>query len=675
MAQGAGERGGDDELVCDRTVLGALVNTTHTHLDGFGRVDTADAHAVGLRENLRNAELAGLELQTGHIEQGLEFDRRLAVTVGELLFQILQIGLVAGGGELAVCFQTQLVRIDVLDRNRRFDGQVDGHGHRLDVLFGLLVLLHGFGHHAYVQVEAHALDMAGLLVAQKVSGATQLQILHGHVETGAERRVLRDRGEPVVGLLGHRLGRVVQEVGVRAFTSTADAAAQLMKLAQAETVGMVDDQRVRVGYVKTRLDDRGAHEHVDVTMPEVADDLVKLLLTHLAVGDADVRFGHQRMDLVGDGRDVLHAIVHVEHLAAAQQFTAHRRGDLRVLVGSHKGQHRQPVFGRGGQRGHLANAGHGHLQRTRDRRGRQGQHVHIGAQCLQRFLVFHAETLLLVDDDEPQILERDLGVQQFVRADDHVHRAGPQALDGPVDLLGGLEPAHGRHIDREPFEPFAEGLVMLLDQQRGGHEHGHLLAVLHGLEGRAQRDLGFAEPHIAADQAIHRHGLFHVGFDLVDGGELVGGFLIGEGVFQLFLPWGVRAEREALGALAGGVQLDQVVGDLMDVLAGLGFGGRPVGAAELVELGSFGTDVFADLVELVGGDEQFVRRGAALGRRIFDDQVFASGFVGAGADGALAHFDEPADAVLLVHHVIAFFEFHQVDGLAPAFRRFGHGHG
>ena len=40
-----------------------------------------------------------------------------------------------------------------------------------------------------------------------------------------------------------------------------------------------------------------------------------------------------------------------------------------------------------------------------------------------------------------------------------------------------------------------------------------------------------------------------------------------------------------------------------------------------------GADVFADLVELVDGDEQFVRRGAALGRRIFDDQVFASGLL------------------------------------------------
>ena len=395
----------------DRAVLGAFVNTAHTHLDGFGRVDATDAHAVGLRENLRNAELAGLELQTGHVEQGLEFDRRLAVTVGKFLFQILQIGLVAGGGELAVRFQTQLVRIDVLDRNRRFDGQVDGHGHRLDVLFGLLVLFHGFGHHAYVQVEAHALDMAGLLVAQKVTGAAQFQVLHGHIETGAERRVLRDGGEPVMGLLGHRLGRVVQEVGVRALAAATDAATQLMELAQAETVGMVDDQRVRIGDIKTGLDDCGTHEHVDVAMPEAADDLVELLLPHLAVGDADVRLGHQRVDLVGDGRDVLHTIVDIEHLAASQQFAAYGCGDLRILVGAHIGQHRQPVFGRGGERGHLANAGHGHFQRARDRRGRQGQHVHVGAQGFQRLLVFHAETLLLIDDDESQILELDFRVQ------------------------------------------------------------------------------------------------------------------------------------------------------------------------------------------------------------------------------------------------------------------------
>ena len=170
--------------------------------------------------------------------------------------------------------------------------------------------------------------------------------------------------------------------------------------------------------------------------------------------------------------------------------------------------------------------------------------------------MFHAETLLLVDDDESQILELDFRVQQFVCADDHVHRAVFQAFDGRVDLLGGLEAAHGGHIHRETCESFAERLEMLLDKQRGGHEHGYLLAVLYGFECGAHGDFGFAEAHVAADESVHGHGLFHVGLDFVDGGELVGGFLIGEGVFQFFLPRGVWAECKAFGALAGGVQLD-----------------------------------------------------------------------------------------------------------------------
>ena len=216
---------------------------------------------------------------------------------------------------------------------------------------------------------------------------------------------------------------------------------------------------------------------------------------------------------------------------------------------------------------------------------------------------------------------------------------------------------------------------MLLDEQRGRHEHGHLLGILHGLEGGTHGDLGFAKAHVAADEAIHRDRLLHIGLDLVDGGQLVGGLLVRERVLQLLLPRGVRAEREAGRALAGRIQLDQILGDLMDVLAGLGLGGRPVGAAQFVEFRGLRADVLADLVELVGGDEQLVRRGAAFARRIFDDQVFARGLRIPGSDGTLTHLDEPADAMLLVHHVIAGFQLHQVDGLAPPFRGFGLGRG
>ncbi len=62
---------------------------------------------------------------------------------------------------------------------------------------------------------------------------------------------------------------------------------------------------------------------------------------------------------------------------------------------------------------------------------------------------------------------------------------------------------------------------MLLREQRGGHEHRHLLARLHGDERRAQRDLGLAEAHVAADDAVHRLLAGEVGDDVGDGQRLV----------------------------------------------------------------------------------------------------------------------------------------------------------
>ena len=46
------------------------------------------------------------------------------------------------------------------------------------------------------------------------------------------------------------------------------------------------------------------------------------------------------------------------------------------------------------------------VQGPRDRRGRQGQHVHRRPQRLEPLLVLDAEPLLLVDDDQAQVLER-----------------------------------------------------------------------------------------------------------------------------------------------------------------------------------------------------------------------------------------------------------------------------
>ena len=68
------------------------------------------------------------------------------------------------------------------------------------------------------------------------------------------------------------------------------------------------------------------------------------------------------------------------------------------------------------------------------------------------------------------------------------------------------------------------------------------LPVLHGFEGGAHGHFGFAVADIAAQQAIHRHGRFHVVLDVRDGGELVVGFVVVEGVFEFALEFVVRGE-------------------------------------------------------------------------------------------------------------------------------------
>ena len=48
---------------------------------------------------------------------------------------------------------------------------------------------------------------------------------------------------------------------------------------------------------------------------------------------------------------------------------------------------------------------HRHLQRARDRRGGEREHVDVGAQLLELLLVGDAEALLLVDDHQAEALE------------------------------------------------------------------------------------------------------------------------------------------------------------------------------------------------------------------------------------------------------------------------------
>ena len=190
-------------------------------------------------------------------------------------------------------------------------------------------------------------------------------------------------------------------------------------------------------------------------------------------------------------------------------------------------------------------------------------------------------------------------------------------------------------------EALGERAVVLLGEDRGGHQHQHLLALGGGLEGRAQGHLGLAVADVAADQAVHRPRRLHVGLDQLDRLALVGRLVEREALLELALPVGVGAEGVAAAPAALCVQAEQLAGELLRGAAGARLHRLPARAAELGQrrVLAAGAHVARDLGELIGGHEHAV---IAL---VFEVQVVARDL----RHGARLKAREARHAVVLVH--------------------------
>src|SRR5262245_33920062 len=99
--------------------------------------------------------------------------------------------------------------------------------------------------------------MPRLLLAQKVAGAANIEIVARQSEAGAERIERLQDLEPLLCGLGEGAVGWSRQQRIGALLGAAYAAAKLIKLSQAEHVGAMDDERVCGRYVETRFNDRG----------------------------------------------------------------------------------------------------------------------------------------------------------------------------------------------------------------------------------------------------------------------------------------------------------------------------------------------------------------------------------------------------------------------------------
>ena len=279
-----------------------------------------------------------------------------------------------------------------------------------------------------------------------------------------------------------------------------------------------------------------------------------------ATSDAQARA--ELLDLRRRLLDRLDPVVQVEALAAARVLALERGLDELVVVLAHVGADRPAALGRGLDHRDVAQARERHVQRARDRRCAQREHVDLEPQRAQQLLLRDAEALLLVDDHEPELLRDHVAAEHAVRADQDVDLARLEVGD---DLLLLLRRAEARdHLDphREVAVALAEGVPVLLGEHRRRDEHQRLLAVHRDGEGRADGDLGLAEADVAADEPVHRARRLEVLLDGLDRGALVLGLAVRELRLEPLEPLVLELVRDPGRLLAARVEREQLAGQL-----------------------------------------------------------------------------------------------------------------
>ena len=306
------------------------------------------------------------------------------------------------------------------------------------------------------------MDLAALVRSQKVAGSADFQVAHGDAETGAQLVGLEDGVDALAGRVGDFLVVGQQQVGIGAVIASADASAQLIELGEAEPVGAVYDDGVDVGHVEAGLYDGGAHQHVGLPVGELHHHVLELGLGHLAVADDEAGFGHQFLQFFRGLLDGADAVVQEENLAVAFHLAQDGLAHEVAAVLGHERLDGQAGLRRCVDHAHVAYAGEGHVQGARDRSGREGEDVHLGAHLLKTFLVGDAEAVFLIDDDQPEVVEPHVLLQDPVGSDDDIDRAGFGRIDDIRLLLVGAEAAQHLDLDGIGREPFGKGGVVLL---------------------------------------------------------------------------------------------------------------------------------------------------------------------------------------------------------------------
>ena len=464
-----------------------------------------------------------------------------------------------------------------------------------------LSLLNFFIQHAAVEIIANSLKMPGLFASEKIAGAADFQVAQGNAKAGAEFGKVADSRKTLARVFVEHAIRAVADVGVSLTLTATHAAADLVKLSEAEPVRILHYNGVNVGHVNARLDNRRADQKVKVPAGEAINRFFQPALRHLPVSIGDTRTGQSLSQFCCLSGQFTGVVVEIKDLAAAGYFAQDGLIDNALVILHHIGLNRASILRSFLKQGDIANAGEGHVQSSRDGGRRQCEHINVRVARFEHLLMVDPEALFFVDHEQAQIAELQFFREHAVRADKNVNRTIFHITQNLLSFLSADKARQQAHAQREVFQTLSEAIQMLLGQHGGGDEHGPLQAIHDALEERPEGHFCFAEANIAAEQAIHNLGRLHIGLDFADCPQLIFRLRIGESFFKLFLPDRIRAEAMPSLIAPTGINFDQIRGQLFDGFAGPGLLLFPFRAAQFAEprLLAIDRDILLNFVEFI----------------------------------------------------------------------------
>ena len=101
------------------------------------------------------------------------------------------------------------------------------------------------------------------------------------------------------------------------------------------------------------------------------------------------------------------------------------------------------------------------------------------------FLVRHTKALLLVDNQQPKVLEAHILLQQSVSSDHDIDLTFTHTFQDGSGLGGRAKSGKHLDLDRKCRQSALEGAVVLLREDGGWNEDSDLLSIHNSLKGRS----------------------------------------------------------------------------------------------------------------------------------------------------------------------------------------------